>query len=49
VILIVVTGVFFLCGPKTLSTSCGQAIFVDQAADASLSSDAVPAEVDWLG
>jgi hypothetical protein len=30
-----------LCVPKTLSTSCDQAIFVDQATDASLPSDAV--------
>ena len=38
-----------LCVPKTSSTSCGQAIFVDQATGACLFSDAVLAEVDWLG
>ena len=38
-----------LCVPKTSSTSCDQAIFVDQATDASLSSDAVLVEVDRLG
>jgi hypothetical protein len=38
-----------LCGPKTSSTSCDQAIFVDQVADASLFPDAALAEVDWLG
>jgi hypothetical protein len=32
--------------PKTSSTSCDQAIFVDQAADASLFSDAALAEID---
>lgn len=30
-----------LCVPKTLSTLCDQAIFVDHATDASLPSDAV--------
>jgi hypothetical protein len=35
-----------LCGPKTSSTSCDQAIFVDQATGACLFSDAVLAEVD---
>jgi hypothetical protein len=35
--------------PKTSSTSCGQAVFVDQATDASLSSDAVLSEIDRLG
>ena len=39
----------YLCVPKTSSTSCGQAVFVDQAADASLSSDAVLSEIDRLG
>ena len=39
----------FLCGPKTSSTSCDQAIFVNQATDASLLPDATLAEVDWLG
>jgi mannose-6-phosphate isomerase-like protein (cupin superfamily) len=38
-----------LCVPKTSSTSCDQAVFVDQATDASLSSDTAPAEIDWLG
>jgi hypothetical protein len=38
-----------LCVPKTLSMSCGQAIFVDQATAASLFSDAVLAEIDWFG
>jgi hypothetical protein len=38
-----------LCVPKTSSTSCGQAVFVDQATDASLSSDAVLSEIDRLG
>ena len=35
--------------PRTSFTSRDQAILVDQTTDASLSSDAVPAEVDWLG
>jgi hypothetical protein len=34
-----------LCVPITSSTSCHQAIFVDQATGASLSSDAVQAEI----
>src|ERR1039457_5119291 len=38
-----------LCVPKTLSTSCDQAIFVDQATDASLPSDAVVLKVDRFG
>ena len=38
-----------LCVPKTLSTSCDQVIFVDQATDARLSSDAVLTEIDRLG
>jgi hypothetical protein len=38
-----------LCVPKTSSTSCDQAIFVNQATDASLSSDAVLVEIDWSG
>jgi hypothetical protein len=38
-----------LCVPKTSSTSCDQAIFVDQTTDASLFSDAVLVEIDWLG
>jgi len=36
-------------GAEISSTLCDQAIFVDQAADASLFSDAVLAEIDWLG
>jgi hypothetical protein len=35
--------------PKTSSTSCDQAIFVDQTTDASLSSDPVLTEIDRLG
>ena len=38
-----------LCVPITSSTSCHQAIFVDQATDPSLSSDAVQVETDRLG
>jgi hypothetical protein len=38
-----------LCVPITSSTSCHQAIFVDQAADPGLSSDAVQVEIDRLG
>jgi hypothetical protein len=38
-----------LCVPKTSSTSCDQAIFVDQAADVSVFSDAVLVEVDRFG
>jgi hypothetical protein len=38
-----------LCVPRTSSKSCDQAIFVDQAIDASVSSDAVLVEVDRLG
>jgi len=38
-----------VCVPKTSSTSCDQAIFVDQPADASLFSDAVLAGIDRLG
>jgi hypothetical protein len=38
-----------VCVPKTSSTSCGQAVFVDQATYASLSSDAVLSGIDWLG
>jgi hypothetical protein len=37
-----------LCVPITSSTSCHQAIFVDQAIDLSLSSDAVQVEIDRL-
>ena len=38
-----------LCVPKFSSTSCDQAIFVDQTTDARLFSDVVLAEIDWLG
>src|ERR1035441_8524555 len=38
-----------LCVPKTSSTSCDQAIFADQATDASVSSDAVLTEIDRFG
>ena len=38
-----------LCVPKTTSTSCDQAIFVDQAGDVSLFPDAVLVEIDRLG
>ena len=38
-----------LCVPKTSSKSCDQAIFVDQATDASVSSDAVWVEIDRFG
>jgi hypothetical protein len=38
-----------LCVPKTSSTSCGQAIFVDRATGASPSSDAVPLKIDRFG
>jgi hypothetical protein len=38
-----------LCVPKTSSTSCDQAIFVDQATGASVSSDAVLVEIDRFG
>jgi epoxide hydrolase len=38
-----------LCVPKTSSTSCDQAVFVDQTTDASLSSDPVLTEIDRLG
>jgi hypothetical protein len=38
-----------VCVPKTSSTSCDQPIFVDQATDMSLFSDAVQVEVDRLG
>ena len=38
-----------LCVPKTSSTSRDQAIFVDQATDASVSSDAVLLKVDRFG
>lgn len=35
--------------PKTLSGSCEQAIFVDLATDASVSSDAVLLKIDRFG
>jgi hypothetical protein len=35
--------------PKTSSTSCDQAIFADQATDASVSSDAVLLKIDRFG
>ena len=38
-----------LCVPKTSSTSCDQAVLVDQASDVSLFPDAVVVEIDWLG
>ena len=38
-----------LCVPTTSSTSCDQAVLVDQAADASSFTDAVLAEIDRLG
>ena len=38
-----------LCVPTTSSTSCDQAIFVDQATDASLPSDTVLAKIDRFG
>jgi hypothetical protein len=38
-----------LCVPKTSSTLCDQAIFVDQATNARLSSDAVLTGIDRLG
>jgi hypothetical protein len=38
-----------VCVPKTSSTSCDQAAFVDQASDTRLPSDAVLVEIDRLG
>ena len=38
-----------LCVPKTWSTSCDQAIFIDQATDASVTSDAVLLKIDRFG
>ena len=35
--------------PKTLSTSCHQAVLVDQASGVGLPSDAVPVEIDRFG
>jgi transcriptional regulator of met regulon len=37
------------CVPKTSSTSCDQAVFVDRATGVSLPSDAVPVEIDRFG
>jgi amino acid transporter len=39
----------FLCVPKTSSTSCDQAVFVDQSTGLGLSSDAAPVEIDRFG
>ena len=41
--------VFNRCVPKTSSGSCDQPIFVDQAADAGVSSDAVLFKIDRFG
>jgi hypothetical protein len=38
-----------LCVPKTSSTSCDQAVFVDHATGVSASSDAVLIEIDRFG
>ena len=38
-----------LCVPETSSTSCDQAIFVDQATNMSPFSDAVVIEIDRFG
>jgi poly(3-hydroxybutyrate) depolymerase len=38
-----------LCVPKTSSTLCGQAVFVDQVTGAGLPPDAVPGEIDRFG
>ena len=38
-----------LCVPKTSSTSCDQAVFVDQATNSSLFLDAVVVEIDRFG
>ncbi|HEX9353700.1 MAG TPA: hypothetical protein VF933_07780 [Streptosporangiaceae bacterium] len=38
-----------LCVPKTSSTSCDQAIFVDRATGVSLSSDVAPLKIDRSG
>jgi len=39
----------WLCVPRTLSTSCDQPVFVDHAADASVSPDVVLLKVDRFG
>ena len=38
-----------LWGPGTLSTSCDQAVFVDHAADASVSADVISLTIDRFG
>jgi hypothetical protein len=38
-----------LCVPRTLSTSCDQAVFVDHATDASVSPDVVSLKIDRFG
>jgi hypothetical protein len=38
-----------LCVPKTSSTSCDQAVLVDQACGVGLPSDAVPVEINRFG
>ena len=38
-----------VCVPRTSSTSCDQAVFVDHAADASVSPDVVSLNIDWFG
>src|SRR5690242_4126813 len=35
--------------PRTSSTSCNQAVFVDHAADARVSSDTALLKIDWFG
>jgi GntR family transcriptional regulator len=45
----VISTSYYLYVPKTSSTSCDQAIFVDQGTNASLFSDAVLVEIDRLG
>jgi hypothetical protein len=41
--------VILLCVPKTSSTSCDQAVLVDQTGGVSLPPDAVPVEIDRFG
>ena len=41
--------VVMLCVPKTSSTLCNQAVFVDQATNSSLFLDAVVVEIDRFG
>jgi hypothetical protein len=38
-----------LCVPRTLSTSCDQAVFVDHATDASVPPDVVSLKIDRFG